>query len=311
MTTDLGSIHDLLKMLRVRRPAGSRSERRFIREWIEPLGVKRDNAGNLMKRIGTSPILWSSHTDTVHKDGGLQSIEYASGVVSLTKGSRSNCLGADCTAGVWIMREMIRAKIPGLYVFHREEESGGIGSAFIRDETPDVLAGVNAAIAFDRRGTGSIITHQWGGRSASDTFAHSLGDALCLPMTPDSGGTFTDTANYVDIVPECTNLSVGFAGEHSARETLDVMHLITLRDAILSADFSRLEYTRDPMSWEPTEPKDPRGDWSSFSYAPKRGSIFQLVRDYPDEVADILEAFGMDYASVSEEIELRRGFGRH
>ena len=46
------------------------------------------------------------------------------------------------------MREMILAGIPGLYVFHRNEESGGAGSDWIARETPWELHGIKAAIAF-------------------------------------------------------------------------------------------------------------------------------------------------------------------
>jgi hypothetical protein len=42
----------------------------------------------------------------------------------------SSCLGADDAAGVWLLCEMIRAGIPGLYVFHRNEERGGRGAEF-------------------------------------------------------------------------------------------------------------------------------------------------------------------------------------
>ena len=34
----------------------------------------------------------------------------------------------------------------------------------------------------------------------------------------DTGGSFTDTANYTDIIPECTNLSCGYYNAHTQSE---------------------------------------------------------------------------------------------
>lgn len=314
-TFNPSSIRTLLDMLAYRRPAGSKTERRFIREYLEPLGVQRDAFGNLTKRIGNAPILWSSHTDTVHKQGGIQAVKVTQGWVKLAKSSPSNCLGADCTAGVWLMREMIQAGIPGLYVFHREEECGGLGSGFIADTTPQLLDGIQAAIAFDRRGATSIITHQWGGRCASDAFANSLGEALGIAYQLDDGGTFTDTANYTHIVPECCNVSVGFYDEHTARESLNLRHVIALRDALLKLDTGKLVIERNPSvvdRWEHVKPGIGAGDWSSYSFNDNDNgtplSLVEMVKRYPLEVADLLEAFGMDSKGLEDEIIMRGGF---
>jgi hypothetical protein len=43
-------------------------------------------------------------------------------------GFYSNCLGADCTTGVWLILEMIKANVPGVYVIHSDEEVGGKGA---------------------------------------------------------------------------------------------------------------------------------------------------------------------------------------
>ena len=112
-------LESLMTMLRTCRPHNSKAEKRFIKEHIDPLGVERDGFGNLYKRIkgvGDS-ILWSCHTDTVHIKGGKQNIQKRKGVVSLVPDSKANCLGADDTAGIWLMREMILAGKPGLYIF--------------------------------------------------------------------------------------------------------------------------------------------------------------------------------------------------
>lgn len=281
----------IVEMLRYRRPTGSRTERTFIGEYLRPLGLSQDKAGNLYRRIGDSPVLWSCHTDTVHSKGGRQSVRLIDGIATTTAAG-SNCLGADCTAGVWLMAEMIRANRPGLYVFHRAEEIGGIGSSFIADKTPDLLAQSSVAIAFDRRGTGSIITHQAGGRCCSDAFAYSLGNALGMGHAPDAGGTFTDTANYMHLIRECSNLSVGYHNEHKAKESLDTGYLIDLRDALLSLDGRDLIVEREAGS--------------EFDQAPRGGSMYRLVQDHPEEIADFLEEYGFTREELVDLI-LKRG----
>src|SRR5215207_8746363 len=61
------SLETLHEMLTYRRPASSKTEEQFIERYIRPLGVATDGAGNLHKRIGNADILWSCHTDTVHR----------------------------------------------------------------------------------------------------------------------------------------------------------------------------------------------------------------------------------------------------
>jgi len=34
---------------------------------------------------------------------------------------------------------------------------------------------------------------------------------------------YTDTAEFTDIIPECTNRSVGYAREHTQEESLDLV----------------------------------------------------------------------------------------
>lgn len=245
-------LYELVDMLSYRRPAGSATEREFCERFIAPTGAVEDEVGNWILHVGAAPVLWSSHTDTVHRQGGRQQVHVsAHGMISLGRKTRhkSNCLGADCTAGVWIMVEMIRAKVPGLYVFHYGEERGGIGSQYIADNTPELLAGIDYAIAFDRRGYNSVITHQgWigGGACCSPIFAQALADMLGAPYGPDNTGVFTDTANYAHLVPECTNLSVGYFYEHSAAERLDFAHLQALRDVMLEIDVTSIAPRRVP-----------------------------------------------------------------
>lgn len=229
----------LLGMLTTRRPAGSRSEKRFIRDYLQPLGMVMDKAGNYSLRIGDAPVLWSCHTDTVHDMGGTQNIIYtAPGIIGLDPDSMSNCLGADDTAGVWLMREMILAKAPGLYVFHRAEEIGCIGSRWIVKNNPELLKDIKFAIALDRKGKTDVVTHQCG-RCCSDDFAKSLAAQLGPGYSP-AYGVFTDTALYTGLVGECTNISVGYNGQHTEDESVDQEFLMELKDKLIRLDIGAL-----------------------------------------------------------------------
>jgi hypothetical protein len=300
-------------MLGHKRPAGSKTERRFIRSFIAPLGAKPDAFGNHVLRIGDAPVMWSCHTDSVHKEGGKQLVEVSHGIASLARGSTSNCLGADDAAGVWLMREMILARRPGLYVFHRAEECGGQGSDYIARRNPALLDGIRYVVAFDRRGYGDVITHQAMGRCASDAFASSLADQLGKPYAPCDTGVFTDTANYVDLIGECSNISVGYDCEHSKGETLNVSHLVELREALLTLDASRLEYERAPGDVDIEDDWDGRAYGSTGSHwerttEPRR--LTGLCRDYPDLVAEVLSAYGITAEEIEDEIFAQTGMVR-
>jgi hypothetical protein len=241
----------------------------------------------------------------VHRTGGPQSVRIIDGIAT-TADKKSNCLGADDTAGVWLMREMILAERPGLYIFHRAEEIGGVGSSWIAEHNRPLLERTAMAIAFDRRGTNSIITHQGAGRGCSDAFAYSLGNALGMGHRPDDGGTFTDTANYMFDIAECTNLSVGYANEHRATESLDCAYLVELRDHLLELSWQDLIVERKPGAVD--------DDWSSFGCWAGDDQemrdipdMYRLVRDNPAEVADFLEEWGFGTSEIKNAIRQRGG----
>lgn len=237
----------LLDMLSFRRPHGSRSERRFIAKFLAPLGIERDKFGNLYKIIGDNPqVMWSSHTDTVHVHKGMQELGFAGDEIGLSvKESVSTCLGADDGAGVFLMHEMILQERPGLYVFHRAEEGGRKGSLWLAKNNPDLLKNIKFAIALDRRAKGSIITFQSSDRCCSEEFSKSLANELKMDFKSDDTGSFTDTYSYIDLIPECTNLSVGYTSAHSKAERQDVAYLFKLRDALMNLDVSKLEQKRN------------------------------------------------------------------
>ena len=131
-------------------------------------------------------------------------------------------------------------------MFHYGEEVGGIGSRGIASEHSEFLRGFDKAIAFDRKGSQDIITHQGGGRTASDEFALALAAELDMGHKPDDSGTFTDTSNYSEIILECSNVSCGYENCHTPNETLDVEYLLALRKACIKVDWESLPASRDP-----------------------------------------------------------------
>lgn len=296
--------HELLhEMLTYRRPAGSKAERKFIRRFLRPLGVEQDGAGNLIKRIGDAPVMWSSHTDTVHKSGGRQATCEDTKTGYITAINQS-CLGADDTVGVWLMVEMIKREVPGLYIFHRAEEIGAYGSMHIANATPRLLAGIQYAIALDRKGTKSIVTNQMGSRCCSDAFANALGKALDLGMSADDSGVFTDTVNYIEHVPECTNISVGYYDHHTAREKLFVPHAMALLEALCALDVSSLPVERipGPATYDDDADQEPWPDQAPTEFGAcgwnSRGldnydALRELCKRFPDEVADFLDGYGI------------------
>lgn len=250
--------------------------------------------------------MWSSHTDTVHHDEGLQDIIIDGPWMKAVTGKKrelSNCLGADCTTGVWLMIKMIEARKPGLYIFHREEEVGGNGSSWIAKNKANDLAGIQFAIALDRMDYASVITHQGGGRCCSDEFAEGLSFLLGDNFKPDDGGVFTDTANYTHLIPECTNISVGYFNQHGPSETQNWMFANNLLEKLIDMDMSGLIPIRDPADAEDDVP------WWEL-YKPKQTSTYMDMDDFcfrhPTYVAMFLERNGIDVAELIDFREKER-----
>lgn len=248
-------VNTLITMLRFKRPMGSRTELNFRKwflmglpnAWLDPF----NNIHVLVARKdGSWPTtIWSSHTDTVHMREGYQKVMVEKGIVSLPLTEMSNCLGADCTVGVWIMRELALAGVPGHYVFHHGEERGCIGSRNAVKQKPNFFRRANCVIAFDRRGKDEVITFQRGGRTCSDVFARSVAAMLPKGYAPSDRGIYTDSAEYAGLVPECTNIGVGYQGEHTDNEHLDLAVPMRIVSSILDNwDERNLTIARDPKA---------------------------------------------------------------
>lgn len=321
----VSSLETLFSILSLARPYGSRSCNEFVDDLHDMLHgmadntmyVSKDKVGNIIVSVGKNEnkILWSCHTDTIHpKHIGYAPLVYNNAYVC-SQGQRQ--LGADDGVGVWIMLSMIKAKVDGLYIFHAGEEVGGVGSRHIARENPELLTGIKYAVAFDRKGTGSIITYQYEEMSCSDDFARSLANTLGLGHRCDDTGVFTDTANYMDIIPECTNVSAGYENEHTFSEYLCFTYARALRDALIAAHtegkYDTLVCKRDPNvsvdKYSTYGYSYDDSDYSAFvnSYSDRRVSktstkhhkndwnaMIDCIEAYPHTVASILSDFGID-----------------
>lgn len=246
-------------MLAYMRPHGSQADKAFRTRYLTSLpNAKTDMWGNIHVRVGTSCVLWSSHTDTVHRKSGIQHVLHEQDCLLLSDDKRSSCLGGDDTVGVFLMREMILAHVPGYYVFHYGEESGGIGSRALASNVEGTFfTPFDCAIALDRAGTGDVITHQAAERCCSDAFALSLASQLGGKYAPCPYGTYTDTAEYTDMIGECTNLSVGYFHAHSRDEFVWLAHVWQLLDSLIHLDQSTLVISRKAGDCDP----DDIGPW--------------------------------------------------
>lgn len=315
----------LLEMLSYMRPAGSPAEADFIRRYIQSYKPVR-MCDNLFVTVpGDDSTLFSCHTDTVHRTSGRQQVIYDA-ELGIAYKDDEDPLGGDDTCGVWILLEMIKAQIPGTYAFHYGEERGCIGSHAMAKENEKWLAQFDRAIAFDRRGTTSVITHQRGDRCCSGLFAAALAQQLGTDWKLDDTGIYTDTASYMDIIPECTNLSVGYQNEHTPDEQVDVHHLLALAETVKTVQWSTLPTKRDPSvherkvfslaGWEPGLEYAPlyEDDFADFTFQEMDayqqtarlevatfGDALYLIENDPENAAAMLLAFVLDAVTdVSE-----------
>jgi hypothetical protein len=279
-----------LEMLTYSRPSFTPADNEFCNRYLVPVFGKPDHNGNFVRRIGESRTMFAAHWDTVDSKLCRKQIVISDGCdATLAPNSAGDCLGADCTTGIWLILEMIAAWIPGNYVVFANEESGCHGSRAMADECPEWLNTIDHCISFDRKGTVDVITHQCGIRTASDEFAYALGDALALGMSPSDGGVYTDSNEFAHIIPECTNLAVGYNRQHTRQETQNLPFLTLLRDRLLQVDWQDLPVARFPDD----TPPDLFGDMSDME---------SLIRDYPSRVAAWLECSGIDVETLKMEL---------
>lgn len=258
--SDFAPIAGLLEILSWKRPYDSATEEHFARHYLDVIaGCERDSFGNRHIKVpladgSPSRILWSSHIDTCHHDEGYQRLAVKEDedeilYVCVQNIREGNCLGADDGTGVWMMLEMIKAGKPGYYLFHRGEERGCMGSKWIVENTPTIFGEIDAAIALDRRDFSNVITHQGSERGCSEAFAEYI--ASHLPnYKPDPTGMYTDTKQYFRLIPECTNLSVGYQNQHGPLERQYLGFAASLLEHLIELPVEDAPIKRNPTHTE-------------------------------------------------------------
>jgi hypothetical protein len=214
-----------------------------------PNNIQKDMVGNYFLKIGNSETVFSCHLDTACK--------YKSNIKHkiddhIIKTDGTTILGADDKAGMCILLYMIEKNIPGLYYFFIGEEVGCIGSKNISKNIL-LFNKYQRIISFDRRGETSVITHQSRKRTCSDAFADSLiheYQKSGLILEKDQNGIYTDSAEFIDIIPECTNISVGYMYEHTNNEQQNIFYLEKLAVASVMVNWECLLTERKAGDYE-------------------------------------------------------------
>jgi hypothetical protein len=130
----------------------------------------------------------------------------------------------------------------------------------------------------------------------------------------DDTGLFTDTAQYMDQVSECLNISIGYQSEHSNKETLDTDHVLKLRDKVLAIKWDEITL---PAERDYTQVEFKQGYGSTYGaydyygmgtspvidelYAKDRKGLLNWIKTaHPEDVADAISelldvyAYSMD-----------------
>lgn len=212
-----------------------------------PLSLNRDSHGNYYKIIGNNPrVSFTSHLDSNYPEKvKLELFEYfeSDKVFITTNGEYP--LGADDKAGVALMMYMMSMSVPGVYWFFMGEERGSVGSINVVENLNDYgfMRDIKTMVSFDRREYGSIITHQSRVRCCSDEFAEKLCSEFHkggMDMRLDPTGVHTDSANFVGVIDQCTNISVGYFNEHSGNERQDLTYLERLAKSSILVNWEGL-----------------------------------------------------------------------
>lgn len=211
-----------------------------------PKGIQMDDWGNYFIKIGESRTMFTCHLDTVCTK--KEKVNHSIGSQYI-KTDGTTILGADDKAGMTVLLYMIEKKVPGLYYFFIGEEVGGIGSgdASYKGNWNEY----DRCISFDRKGYDSIIIEQFYGECCSFEFAKELANSFNLVNSTfnfkvDDTGSFTDSASFMDYIPECTNISVGYFKQHTKDEYQDIRFLNQLCEAVVKIDWENLPTVRNP-----------------------------------------------------------------
>jgi hypothetical protein len=278
-----------------------------------PQNLEMDDFGNLFIKIGESDVMFTSHLDTATSAYTKVNHVFDGNII---KTDGKSILGADDKAGVTVMLNMIEKQVPGLYYFFLGEEVGCVGSKKVAEKQKvEKIPYINKVISFDRRGTDSIITFQASSRCCSDKFGEELSKRLnevesTFKYKNDPTGVYTDSAQFVKIYPECTNISVGYYSEHTFSERQDIEHLAKLAEACTKIDWNTLPVERDPSKVEYSSYGYGRwGGWDDWDYTPSSSTYSTSYKPTtPVATTEKINFWDEEYRYVSS-VEIKKTTG--
>lgn len=152
----------------------------------------------------------NTHPEAIHKVGDIW-----------RNADRSKLLGADDRAGCYLVKELLTRNHTGYhYLIFDLEEVGGIGSSnYARTDLAVLNTEVTSCfIGLDRLGVLEMALYGY----ENDAFI----DAVTMENWKFTIGSFTDASNLAgDLDRCCINLSIGYDGEHTRHETLNLSYL--------------------------------------------------------------------------------------
>ena len=169
-------------------------------------------------------------------------------------------------------------------------------------------------------GCDEVITTQNSSECCSDKFGTEFAKVLGMGFKTSPKGVYTDSAEFTHLIPECTNLGVGYIAQHSHRETQDLNFLVKLRDKLISVNWATapISATRKPekpkgygsygMGWgladdwayDHRPDNDIVYDYEEFAYM-TTAEVEKAVKGYtPTEIADLLKFMAEDVLYIRD-----------
>ena len=159
---------------------------------------------------GTLSICMVAHMDTVLQQPKF--VNYKNGIMSCPTG-----LGADDRAGVYGVLHLLEQGHRPSIIFTEDEEIGGVGASKFASTHIDI-ENLGFFIQLDRRGYKDSVYYDCGNENFQK-YINSYGFETAI-------GSFSDISILMeDYKTAGVNFSVGYLGEHTVKETLNIPHL--------------------------------------------------------------------------------------
>ena len=229
------------------------TEARRFHPLLKGLGFKFDTLGSAYLEIPLpdgqrSSTAFTAHMDDVSRAAGPTGVQVNTVAGARVASSSGNdVLGADDKTGLALVLSMVKRKIPGHYMIFVDEERGRVGSKSAAEQLD--VSHLERMIAFDRRGKTSVVHRMNTRKTASIEFAQALAQQLNsgdLKFVPDPNGAGCDALSFAHLIPECTNISVGYENPHRVNETQDLDFLDKLAAALGKIKWEELPVKRNP-----------------------------------------------------------------